>query len=139
MANFIELMQNVVNLDIEEKVKLGKEFFSKTKDLCIQKGLKEKEVGLFIKDLLHLFAMADNKVNDKEYELICKIVEEDIDRNIFKKPFDDLEFEEELKKNIEGLSPKEKSSIFFLGVIILSFDDSITYEEIELIDNLFGQ
>ena len=139
MANFIELMQQVVNLDIEEKVKLGKEFFSKTKEICVSHGLKDKEVGIFIRDLLHLFAMADNKVNDTEYELICKIVEEDIDRNIFEDPFNDIEFENELQKMIEELPLADKSNIFFLGVIILSFDDSITYEEIELIDNLFGQ
>ena len=139
MANFIELMQQVVNLDIEEKVKLGKEFFSKTKEICVSHGLKDKEVGIFIRDLLHLFAMADNKVNDTEYELICKIVEEDIDRNIFNEPFNDIEFENELQKMIEELPLTDKSNIFFLGVIILSFDDSITYEEIELIDNLFGQ
>lgn len=139
MANFIELMQQVVNLDIEEKVRLGKEFFKKTKEICVSNGLKDKEVGAFIKDLLHLFLMADNKVNDTEYELICKIVEENIDRKIFDEPFDDIEFEEELINMIEKLSLTDKSNIFFLGVIILSFDDSITYEEIELIDNLFGQ
>lgn len=139
MANFIELMQQVVNLDIEEKVRLGKEFFKKTKEICVSNGLKDKEVGTFIKDLLHLFLMADNKVNDTEYELICKIVEENIDRKIFDEPFDDIEFEEELINMIEKLSLTDKSNIFFLGVIILSFDDSITYEEIELIDNLFGQ
>lgn len=138
MANFIELMQQVVNLDIEEKVRLGKEFYSKTKDLCQSHGLKNKESGIFIRDLLHLFALADNKLNDIEYELICKIVEEDIDRNIFIKPFNDEEFEEELIKMIEELPITDKSNIFFLGVIILSFDDSITYEEIELMDNLFG-
>ncbi len=139
MANFIELMQQVVNLDIEQKVRLGKEFFKKTKEICVSNGLKDKEVGAFIKDLLHLFLMADNKVNDTEYELICKIVEENIDRKIFDEPFDDIEFEEELINMIEKLSLTDKSNIFFLGVIILSFDDSITYEEIELIDNLFGQ
>lgn len=137
MANFMSLLEQVVNLSNEEKINLGKEFYAKTMNLCLSNGIKYKKKSIFLKNLLHLFANADNKLTNKEYKLIIEISGLEITKEEFQNMELDNEFIKELTNMIEHLSVNDKSTIFFLGVIILSSDNTINYEEIKLIDQLF--
>lgn len=137
MSNFLSLLEQVVNLPNEDKINLGKEFYAKTMELCLSNGIKYKKKSIFLKNLLHLFAHADNKLSNKEFKLIIEISELEITKEEFQSMELDDEFIKELTNMIEKLPLKDKSTIFFLGAIILSSDDTINYEEIKLIDKLF--
>jgi hypothetical protein len=137
MSNFLSLLEQVVNLPSEEKINLGKEFYAKTMELCLSKGIKYKKKSIFLKNLLHLFAHADNKLSNKEFKFIIEISGLEITKEEFQSLELDDEFIKELTNMIENLPLKDKSTIFFLGAIILSSDDTINYEEIKLIDKLF--
>ena len=130
-----EIMQEVVNLDFNEKVILGKNALSDIISTLKKHDISDDNKASFIFALIKLFVSADKRCSEVERKLVNAIADLDISYDDFYEFTNngaDPKFVEEFDDLIDTLNDEEKNSICIFGLCILSADDTITAAEQQL-------
>ncbi len=136
MRSIRDLMQDVVNLEMEERINVGRKAVSDIVKVLENRGVKNTDEQLsFLFNLIKLFVSADRNCSNDELKLINGI----LSTNISYDDFYDLtnngsnpEFVENFNDLIDVLTEDEKTSIILFGLCIIAADDEITASEQKL-------
>lgn len=139
MANYRQLMQDVVDASNEERIALGKTALNDTIGILINNGISQDDTTQFIIGLISVFVSADRECSQQEYDLINAIT----GINFTEEAFYELtngganpEIVDALDEVIDSLSPHEKAPICLFGLTILASDEELTPEEQRLFTRL---
>lgn len=142
MANIKDLMQEIVNLDYDELVKVGKETLGQIIGALKGIELETKQISDFILNLIRLFVSADGKCSLEECKLIQDITEVNLSMEELEeiaKGGTDEKFVVSIDKIIDLLPDDLKITISLFGLCILSADETLTPEEQKLFARILRQ
>ena len=133
MASIKEMMQEVVNLDHDDRIKLGKSALKDIITILENNGVKDDEKQLiFVLSLIKLFVSADKKCSKAELDLVNSILNSTLTYDEFYEMTNngaDPEFINELDDVVDSLTQEEKGAIVLFGLCIIAADEKITVEE----------
>lgn len=136
---FKDFLQSIVNLSEKEKVNIGVNALSKFYNGLVKGGIPENDVPTYIIALTKLFVSADQKCNRAEYDFFRAVTGLDLSADKF---YDltnggrDPEFKKACFEFLSVLNNEDKTAAVMYGCALLSCDDTINLQEIELIQEI---
>lgn len=139
MAKLDDIIDKVLNSSYEEKVYAGKESLNRLMNILSEYGYTFDDKKLLIKNLLRLFVKIDRQFTLEEAQIILDIVEDYMDYESFvvlTNQEADRKFVKFMKKVINKFSDEERVYISTLGLVIITCDNQVDKNEINLLKKL---
>ena len=139
MAKLDDIIDKVLNSSYEEKVYAGKESLNRLMNILSEYGYTFDDKKLLIKNLLRLFVKIDRQFTLEEAQIILDIVEDYMDYESFVALTNqeaDKKFVKFMKKVINKFSDEERVYISTLGLVIITCDNQVDKNEINLLKKL---
>lgn len=139
MAKLDDIIDKVLNSSYEEKVYAGKESLNRLMNILSEYGYTFDDKKLLIKNLLRLFVKIDRQFTLEEAQIILDIVEDYMDYESFVSLTNqeaDKKFVKFMKKIINKFSDEERVYISTLGLVIITCDNQVDKNEINLLKKL---
>lgn len=139
MAKYEELMSQVLNLSVKDRIELGKQTLKDTMTVLSNHGVASNDTAYYIVNLIKLFVSADKICSQEEYDIVRAITEVNFTKERFIKLTKggyDKEFVNKVYAVIDKLNLDEKKAICLFGLSILASDEMLTKEEQDLFDRL---
>lgn len=139
MAKLDDIIDKVLNSSYEEKVYAGKESLNRLMNILSEYGYTFDDKKLLIKNLLRLFVKIDRQFTLEEAQIILDIVEDYMDYESFvvlTNQEADKKFVKFMKKVINKFSDEERVYISTLGLVIITCDNQVDKNEINLLKKL---
>ena len=130
-----DLMQDVVNLEFDEKVTLGKKALNDSISIFKRHDVSDDNIAGLIFALIKLFVSSDRKCSETECKLVNAITDLGISYDDFYEMTNngsDPKFVNDFDDLLDTLDDEEKYPICIFGLCILTADDKITPVEQQL-------